>query len=155
MHLAIALVRIVVALPVSAVPPADRQPPSQIPNPYVTVYHDEATIFQIRRDPITRLADDAYRVWLRWLWAMPQELSSGVESARMIVADLDCKGIRVRETRVLHKSHDGTVFAVEDTRPDALRWKSFPEDSGAASALRRVCQFIPGLIAGKSGAPGP
>jgi hypothetical protein len=139
------------------VPPADRQPPSQTPMPYVTVYHDDATSFQVRRDPITRLSVGIYKVWLRWLWAVPRPMKSGVESATMIVAEVDCNTARVRETKVLHKDHGGTIFEVEETKPEDMRWRSFPEDSGAGSALRQVCRIIPELLGGdpKAQAPSP
>jgi len=137
---------VLIPLVLHAAPPEKSPPKSSKPGPYITVYHDEATSFQMRRDRITLLGEGLYKVWLRWLWAEPRPWKSGVETATMIVAELDCKRLQVRETMIMHKDRAGTLFDIEEKAPEEQRWKSFPTESGAAGAIARVCQLVPELI---------
>ena len=60
--------------------------------------------------------------------------------------DLDCRERRLRELVTVHKNRAGEIFDSEERRPDDAPWKSFGANTGAASALDRVCEFIPRLI---------
>ena len=141
-------VGILVLIPVvlHAAPPEKSPPQSGKLGPYITVYHDDATSFQMRRDRIILLGEGLYKVWLRWLWAEPRPWKSGVETATMIVTELDCKRLQVRETMIMHKDRAGTLFDVDERAPKEQRWKSFRPDSGAAAAIARVCELVPELI---------
>jgi len=137
---------VLIPLVLRAAPPEKSPPRSGEPGPYITVYHDEATSFQMRRDRIILLGEGLYKVWLRWLWAQPRPWKSGVETATMIVTELDCKRLQVRETMIMHKDRAGTLFDIEEKAPEQQRWKSFSAESGAAAAIARVCQLVPDLI---------
>ena len=116
------------------------------PGPFVTVYRDDSVAFQVRRDRITTLGDGSYKVWLRWLWAEPQPWKSGSEASRIVVADIDCTNLRVRELASLHKDRTGKLFDVEETAPADAPWKSFAAGTGAASTMTRLCEFVPELV---------
>lgn len=60
------------------------------------------------------------------------------------VTNLDCTQLRVRELAVLHKNCEATIYDREEIGP--AEWKSFDAKSGATSALKRVCEFIPELL---------
>jgi len=115
------------------------------PAPYVSVYHDDAVTFQVRRDRVREKEPGLYQVWLRWLWRTPQPLKSDFETMRVAIADVDCKQRRVREYGVIHKNKDSQVIASEDTLDSD--WRSFDRDSGAAATIGRLCQFLPQLKA--------
>lgn len=116
----------------------------RVADPYVNIYHDDAVTFQVRRDLIKTVAEDQYKVWLRWLWAEPRAWKSGMETARVAFSDLDCKDLRTRELAVIHKDAQGQVLEAEEF-PDA-QWRSYDPDSGAAAAMRRLCEFVPELL---------
>jgi hypothetical protein len=114
--------------------------------PYVTVYRDDAVAFQVRRDRIKSLGDDVHHLWLRWLWAQPQPWKNQQETARVIVAHVDCAHNRVRELATLHKDQSGKIFDVEEvTSAEEAPWKSFEPGTGAAAAIQRLCEFVPKL----------
>ena len=142
--------RVALLLFVFTVAHAQEPPPQQPPpGPYVTVYHDDAVAFQVRRDRITPLAEGTYNVWLRWLWAEALPWKGDAEVARVIVSDIDCKGFRVRERKVLHKNREGKVYDTEEIPEEETRWKTFDPKSGAAAAMARLCEFVPQLLADK------
>ena len=119
------------------------------PAPYVTVYHDDAVSFQVRRDRIKRRGPDTYMVWIRWLWAEPRPWKGDQEAARVVIADVDCKHRQVRELGVEHKNAAGKVFDAEDIAPENQSWKSFDRGSGAYAAVGRLCEFLPQMVAPK------
>jgi len=137
-------VRLLAAILIAALS-ATAQEKTPKPTPYVNVYHDDAVAFQVRHDRITVLPDGTYTVWLRWLWAEPRRWKSDAEIARIIVANVDCKTIRVREMAVLHKNREGKIFDSEE-EADKAPWKSFDAKSGAHSAMTRLCEFLPKLL---------
>lgn len=139
------LLALLIALPLVAQEKPKPEPPKA--GPYVTVYRDKAVAFQFRRDRIKPVAKDTYTVWLRWLYAAPQAWKSDNETVRGAVADLDCTKLRVRELAVLHKNREGRIYDSEQFEPDQAKWKSFDAKSGAGAALKRVCEFIPKLLA--------
>ena len=122
----------------------EQQPPP--PGPFVTVYRDDAVAFQVRRDRITLLKDGTWKVWLRWLYAEPQPWKSSAETSRIVVADVDCKQLRVRELAVLHRDREGKLFDVEEFPEEQWKWRSFEESSGAAATMTRLCEFLPELL---------
>ena len=119
------------------------------PGPYVNVYHDDAVAFQVRRDRIKVEGEGQYRVWLRWLWAEPRPWKTDHETARVVVADVDCMKRRVRELAVLHKNREGKVYDSEELAEGQWEWKSFDPQSGAAGAINRLCEFLPELANSK------
>ena len=121
-----------------AVASSAQEPP---PGPYVTIYHDDAVAFQFRRDRIRETGPGVYNVWLRWLWAQPRRWKSEDETARLILADIDCSCARVRELVTLHKDRTLNIYDVEEM-PDPT-WKTFDPKSGAGTAISRLCEFIP------------
>lgn len=116
------------------------------PGPYVTIYHDDAVMLQLRRDRIKTISGDTYRIWLRWLWAKPQRFKSDVEVATVRVVDLDCKGLRVRELAVMHKNAEGKFYNVEEFNEQDAKWTVMKRDSGAGKAMEKACEFVPQLI---------
>ncbi|HUP58941.1 MAG TPA: erythromycin esterase family protein [Thermoanaerobaculia bacterium] len=116
------------------------------PAPWVNVYHDDSVAFQVRRTRILTLDDGRYRVWLRWLFAAPRPWKSGEELSMVMNVDLDCRERRLRELVTVHKNRAGEIFDREERRPEDAPWKSFGANTGAASALDRVCEFVPRLI---------
>ena len=131
------LCAIVLALSITAA--AD--PP---PGPYITVYHDDAVAFQFRRDRIHTIGERTYNVWLRWLWAEVRSWKGQDETARVVVAEVDCDCLRVRELIALHKDRTGFIFDVEEM-PDAP-WRTLDANSGAGAAIARTCKFIPEVL---------
>lgn len=127
-------------------PPENAPPKSGKPGPYITVYHDDATSFQVRSNRIVLLGEGHYIVWLRWLWANPFPWKSRIETARMIVAEIDCRRLQVRETMVMHKDREGNLFDIDERELGDSPWKALPKDSGAAAALGRVCELVPELL---------
>ena len=119
--------------------------PPPTPAPYVTVYRDEAVSFQVRRDKLTVLGENAYRVWLRWLWAEPRAAESRVEISALSFSEVDCAGLRVRDLATMKKAADGGIFDVVEIQPEEARWRSFGSESGATAAMRRLCTFLPEL----------
>ncbi|HEX2123199.1 MAG TPA: hypothetical protein VHL59_16325 [Thermoanaerobaculia bacterium] len=119
------------------------------PGPYVNVYHDDAVLFQMRRDRITSSGDELYRVWLRWLWAEPRPWKSDQETATVRFVDLDCNELRVRDLAVLHKNRKGEIFDAEEFEPEKSPWQSLQRESGAGAAMARVCEFAPKLLEAK------
>lgn len=116
------------------------------PTPYVTVYRDEATSFQVRRDRIRTVDQQVYQLWLRWLWARPQRWKDRDEVSRVVVAHVDCARLRVRELATLHRDASGKLFDVEEvTSPEDAPWKSFAPGTGAAAAITRLCEWVPEL----------
>ncbi len=47
---------------------------------------------------------------------------------------------------MLHKNREATIYDREEFGPETAEWKSFDAKSGATSALKRVCEFIPELL---------
>ncbi|MGH9456680.1 MAG: hypothetical protein ACRD2J_03460 [Thermoanaerobaculia bacterium] len=134
-----------VAILAAAVPCVAAEESSSKNGPYVTVYHDDVLAFQVRRDRIARLEGDAYRVWLRWLWAEPRTWKTQDEAARVLFADVACEPLRIRDLAILHKNRDGEIFDAEEMSPESSPWKTFEEGSGAAAAMKRLCEFLPEL----------
>jgi hypothetical protein len=142
-RLSLVIVSISVAIVAAA---AESAPQPANPGPYVTVYRDRSVAFQVRRDRIKRDGEQVYNVWLRWLWAKPRPHKGQSEAARVIVADVDCRSLKVRELAVLHKDRNGKIFDAEEvSAPDAAPWKSFEPRTGAAAAIERLCEFLPKL----------
>lgn len=112
--------------------------------PYIDVRRDDTVLFQMRRDRIKAVSDGVYMVWLRWLWAEPQEWKSQKETATIRVVHVDCNELRVREYAVLHKNAKGEIFDSEEHEDPP--WRSLERDSGAGAAMTRVCEFIPQLM---------
>lgn len=129
----------------AAIPlPAQEEPKK--PGPYVNVYHDDAVLFQIRRDRITVTGDKMYRVWLRWLWAEPRPWKSDDEAALVRMVDLDCNALRVRDLAALHKNRRNEIYDREEWEPETSPWTWLKRDSGAGVTMARVCEFVPRLI---------
>ncbi len=126
--------------------PADQGvSPGPQAGPYVTVYRDSATAFQVRRDRIKTLDGGIFQVRLRWLWAKPRPWKGQDEVALVMDALLDCRNQRLRELDRMHKNRKGDLYDIEEpgTEPD---WKEFEKTPGAAAALQRLCDFIPELL---------
>ena len=124
---------------------AQEQKEAPKPGPFVTVYRDDTLAFQIRRDRIKPIGEGIYTVWLRWLWAEPQPWKSELETSRVIVANVDCTRLRVRELGILHKDRSGKVIESEEWSPEDAPWRTFERESGAAKTVAQVCELIPQL----------
>jgi hypothetical protein len=118
----------------------------QPPGPYVNVYHDDHVAFQVRRDHIILLGEQTYKVWLRWLFATPEQWKGDYEVARVVVADLDCRDLSLREQRTIHRNREGQIYHREETPPERQTWRKFDPKSGSGAALARVCEFLPELL---------
>jgi hypothetical protein len=116
------------------------------PGPWVNVYHDDRVTFQVRGTRIITVERGVYRAWLRWLFAAPQRWKSGEAMSMVMLADVDCNQRRLRELAKVHKNRAGEIFDREEHEPEDAPWKSFDANSGAASAIGRVCEFIPRLV---------
>lgn len=114
--------------------------------PYVTVYRDDAVSFQVRRDRITALGGESYRLWLRWLWAKQRWSAGRVETALHTVSEVDCAAMRVRDLAVMKKDANGQFFEVVERPPEEAAWRAFGAESGAAAAMHRLCEFVPELV---------
>lgn len=110
--------------------------------PYVNVAHDETFTLQVRRDRIEQLEAMTYRVWIRWLWAEPRMWKGQEETALVVLADLDCGGLRLRELAQMHKNAAAEIYAVEEWEPDRAAWRSFDRSSGSGATLERLCEFV-------------
>lgn len=114
--------------------------------PYVTVYRDDSVSFQVRRDRIAALGGESYRLWLRWLWAKQRWSAGRVETALHTVSEVDCAAMRVRDLAVMKKDPHGQFFDVVERPPEEAPWRAFGAETGAAAAMRRLCEFVPELV---------
>lgn len=116
-----------------------------VPGPYVDVFRGDDVVFQVRRDRIKKADDGSWRVWMRWLWAMPKRWKSDEETATVILAFVDCEGRRVRELAVMHKNRAAEIYDVEERGPDQ-EWTAWDPRTRAGEAMNRLCEFIPVMV---------